>query len=357
METTLSASARNRLDHFDVLRVLAACCIVLLHVSAQNWSEVSVYTGTWQLYNAANGTGRWAVPVFLMISGALFLDPDRPQDIKKLWNVRVRKMLTVFLFWSAFYALESLTRGGSPEEALRSFLKGKYHMWYLLTGAGLYMLTPLIRRITDSREMTRYYLILALCFLILFPGALHLLTCLDIDFLSPYLPELEKFLNDFHFGFGQIYLFYYVLGHYLQRWGLPAVSTVRASLLAAGGWLFTVVLNSWYSRRTGMAGTAFFRLDSLNVLCMSAGLFLLAQNMTQRLPRRLLAVPGRLSRYTMGVYLLHPFVLDRLEYAGLHTLSFHAALSVPLLTVLVIVFSWGLSWVLQRSSFLKKFMV
>ena len=43
--------------------------------------------------------------MFLMLSGALMLDPGKPFQIRTLYRKNILRILTAFLFWSALYAL------------------------------------------------------------------------------------------------------------------------------------------------------------------------------------------------------------------------------------------------------------
>ena len=64
--------------HLDYLRVFASVAIILLHVTAQNIRYVELAGTEWNIYNICNSASRWAVPVFVMISGALFLPREIP---------------------------------------------------------------------------------------------------------------------------------------------------------------------------------------------------------------------------------------------------------------------------------------
>ena len=357
MENSPISHPRKRVVYLDFLRIPAALCIILLHVSAQNWDNVSVYSNAWLLFNAANSASRWAVPVFLMISGALLLNPDTPSDTARLWRGPVCRMLRVFFIWSTVYSLDALSRGAGLESAVSTLIQGKYHMWYLPTLAGLYMVTPLIRRITESRQLTRYFLMLTGAFAVLIPSAIGYLRCVDIPVLSRYLPAMDEFFSRFHYGFGGIYLFYFVLGHYLARYGFPVVSPSGSGLMAAGGYAATVVLNLFWSRKTGGPDTVFLTLDSANVLCMSMGIFLLARNCLNRLPPWAERLVSALSPCTFGIYLIHPLVLERLEMLGVHTLAISPVLSVPGITILTGILSGLLTALLIRIPFAKKYLL
>ncbi len=62
----------QRIAYFDVLRILATFAVIVLHLSAQHWADTDVYSRAWQAFNLYDSAVRWAVPVFVMISGGCF---------------------------------------------------------------------------------------------------------------------------------------------------------------------------------------------------------------------------------------------------------------------------------------------
>src|SRR4051794_9413182 len=71
------AAAPTGLSYLDGLRVAGMVAVVLLHVSLGliHYRTLSPVDFRWCL--AINALTWWAVPVFVMISGALLLDPAR----------------------------------------------------------------------------------------------------------------------------------------------------------------------------------------------------------------------------------------------------------------------------------------
>lgn len=64
-----------------------------------------------------------------------------------------------------------------------------------------------------------------------------------------------------------------------------------------------------------------------------------------------------ISKYSFGVYLIHILVLQRLEKAGLNTLSFNPIYSVPIIGAIVFVISFGCSAIFNNLLILKKYIV
>ena len=131
---TLPANGQ-RIEYLDYLRVIATAAVVLLHISIQGWGDVDVQSGQWMVYNVWNGLVRWCVPVFVMISGALFLNPKKKVSVYRLWTRNIPRILTAFLFWSVIYALYHLaTRSGwTGHTFAMAVLTGNYHMWFLFS--------------------------------------------------------------------------------------------------------------------------------------------------------------------------------------------------------------------------------
>ena len=66
----------KRETYFDCLRILATFAVMILHIASQYWYAVDAGTYEWKVFSFYDGMVRWAVPVFVMISGALFLSRD-----------------------------------------------------------------------------------------------------------------------------------------------------------------------------------------------------------------------------------------------------------------------------------------
>ncbi|EMH1199379.1 acyltransferase family protein [Serratia marcescens] len=62
-------------------RIIAILAVVLLHVSSRviTWSELG--SNDWWYANLYDSLVRWCVPVFVMISGALLLAPEKAEPL------------------------------------------------------------------------------------------------------------------------------------------------------------------------------------------------------------------------------------------------------------------------------------
>ena len=153
----------DRYARLDAARWLAAVAVVMLHGAATVVSDPAAYgSGAWLAANLCDSAARWCVPVFVMISGALLLDPERPQDARRFYSRRVARICAPLLFWTLFYLLWRTALDWIDDGRLdlsfwpRKLAHGEpyYHLWYLYMIVGLYLFAPLVRALAarSSRQ-------------------------------------------------------------------------------------------------------------------------------------------------------------------------------------------------------------
>ncbi len=161
----------DRTVYFDYLRVTATFAVMILHISAQNWYTTDVNGVERQIFNFFDSIVRWGVPVFVMISGSLFLNKDVP--LSKIYSKYILRMMVSFIVWSVVYALFA---DGTMINRLLAVVQGHYHMWFIFMIIGIYMCIPLIKPIVQNDGRCRYYLLLALFFAFFIPEIMTLLS-------------------------------------------------------------------------------------------------------------------------------------------------------------------------------------
>jgi surface polysaccharide O-acyltransferase-like enzyme len=93
--------------HLDILRIIAIFSVLLMHTAGHTSSffQNSPQTFTYQFLSIFDTATRFAVPVFVMISGALFLDSNKVLSTKKLYRKNILRLVIAFFFWSLIYVL------------------------------------------------------------------------------------------------------------------------------------------------------------------------------------------------------------------------------------------------------------
>ena len=212
----------ERKYYLNVLRLIATLSVVLLHTSAgvlDNSLAPSEYEFLYSYFKLLN---QFAVPVFVMISGYLFLNPSKSINYGLLFSKYVRRIVfALFIFGIPMCILESTFWGENIFRAFDNFLRGHSwaHMWYLYMLIGLYLLTPIFRPVIVNSSIKDIKI--GLCLLFVLSSLLPTLNIYGISvssylilppyiflyLLGYYLGDLEKNNFSIRFLFGLLFIF------------------------------------------------------------------------------------------------------------------------------------------------------
>ena len=79
--------------------------VIMIHVGAISWYDAPFSIYPWGVINLFDIMSRYCVPVFLMISGYLFLDPKREIPTRKIYTRYLPRLIAAYFFWSFLYAI------------------------------------------------------------------------------------------------------------------------------------------------------------------------------------------------------------------------------------------------------------
>lgn len=333
------ADKPRRSAAFDCLRAVACLCIILMHTA---YSTQLMYAGRLTRFapafvcQAAVNMQYWAVPCFIMVTGALLLQPERQIGYRKLFSKYVaRAVKAIVVFGVLFAVLEAIFNPGMRTWPV--FLGGVFevftgstwsHMWYLYCLLGLYLLLPAYKKIAalSGEKDIRYLLIVYGAFESLLP-----------------LLGIWSIPCGFYIHVGTIYPFWLFLGYYLYNWGakLPrsaycAMAVLGTAAMAA----LTYVRMRW----SAAALDTFFGYSSPVVIVQAAGIagwfFRCGQEGFEGVKK----VLSNIDRHSFGVYLIHMAYI-RLLYKYLHFDPFTLGLAgIPGLLA-VVAFAFALAYV------------
>ena len=330
--------SNDRLARLDAARWLAALAVVVLHCAAQAVSDVHAYgNSTWLVANLYDSAARWCVPVFVMISGALLLNPDTPANPRRFYERRAARICTPLIFWTLFYlGWRTLLGWWDDGQADFSFWPSKvaegapyYHLWYLYMLMGLYLFTPLVRMLYQrSQPATRQYLMIGI---------------LGIAILDALYRQTLEVGHGFFLTWFLPYLGYFLAGRMIfdGEWRIPSPGIVLGlSIIATAAGI--LILSSPHN-----INLYFYDYFSITVPFMSLAAFQWIMN-TSALPSLPMLAP-----LTFGVYLIHPLFLDLADRTPMLPSS-GAAWSIPAQTLAVFGLSAACCWLLRQHPHTRK---
>ena len=334
-----------------MLRIIAAFAVVFSHVSSQRFNECFP-SGEWITRMIYDAFGRWSVPVFVMISGALFLDDYKKIDIKRLYTNNIARIIIVFLFWSCVYSIyDGLYKNGLIGFVLGT-IHGPFHFWFLKMMIGLYIVVPILRAVVKDKKLEQYFLCVAILTTFIIPILFPILGYYSEDakdFVTSYYSSLELNIVSGYVGL-------FVLGHYLSKYRVG--SSIKKLLYPMGILsLIAVCLITFFTSYN--LGEVYVQLyDGLNIFTLfeatAVFVFIKSINISTRYYPLLI----RVSKTSLGIYLLHVFILHIADdFFGVNSSLFNPAFFVPLYSLFVFIVSFVIVSILLRIPVMKRFVI
>lgn len=345
------AGDSTHMPYLDHLRVLSALAVVGMHVTLGTLDTVAPLSRLWWLGQWLCHMCQCAVPIFVMISGALLLEPAAPgETLGRFYGKRFRRIGIPLVFWTALYFVfraafdhEPVTLGYVAERIWVA--DPPYHTYYLFLVAWLYAWTPLLRAyVARTTPQTRQ-----LVLVILFAGtSLYALV-------NPILWQRGRLLISFYLP----YLSFYLCGHELRYFDPPGLKRRHMVAFVCLCAVYVVLQAGTFIDHLGrFQGRCVLGFFSLPVIVMSIGVFWwvkLKKTRPTSSGSRWDRVVHRLAPATFGIYLCHIAILIGLREAlGGDTEQGGFLAGIVVGTVVAFTLSYALTRLLQRIPCLRR---
>ena len=327
----------------DVLRVFAIAAVVLVHVAADiitEWSSVPRLG--WWAANFYDSLARGAVPIFVMLSGALLL--PQTESYRDFFGKRFQRIAIPFVAWTVFYLLWRkffYEPDMGIQEAVKRVTNNEvyFHLWFLYMIAGLYLITPLLRIFTAHAGRRDLLYFLGLCF-----------------FIASLVPFWER-LDDLFFHTGirfripleaaQGFIGYFLLGFFLLRESKPSfLAGAGAAWFAA--FLVCFIGSGWVALHWNQFPTLFYDNMAPNVVLYAMSFFIIIKETVPRFEARLSTGVKQcllsFSSASFGIYLVHPVFIDIFNHGRfgfvLKPAMGHPVWSIPVVAAVIYLCSY-----------------
>jgi surface polysaccharide O-acyltransferase-like enzyme len=332
-------AAKQRYADLDFLRIAAMFAVIIIHCSAALVLNRPFTDKTWLAGNIIDSSVRWAVPIFVMVSGALLIGQRAVDSPDSFLKRRLHRVLVPFIIWTLLYLLLSLVYFRDPLNlalVFKDLVAGNPspgHLYFLPLIAGLYVITPLIS--LAALRLSKPMLWRCALGILAATAVWHALEVFvlrggpPVNILTQWMP----------------YVGYYLLGHLLLA--SPPAIRLRWLVVAFVGSIVAIVSLSYLMTaryNTGL-GLYFYNFPTPFVMVLAASVFVGGRRLYAMLSKSLAAWMSldNFERYlsyvsasTFGIYLVHIAVLSiiapRLPLRGATIGDF--LILVPTVTVL-----------------------
>ena len=341
-----------RQTYLDVLKTISVFFVVVVHISAINFSRINIETANWFACNVYDSIAHFSAPVLFMISGALFLNPKKKVTITTIWKKNILRIFIAFFFWSITYAVAEIVLKSTNNNVfdsrvfLMAVIKGHYHLWFCHAIIFCYIVTPILRQIIIDENIRKYllYVSITIVFIVNF---FKFIPLLDVIFTT--------ICADAGIVFGG-YVCYFILGHYLNqmtisvKWGGISVIGLIALAITITG---TAVLSWNYGKATEML----YGYLLPNTLLWSSSVFVLVKKYMNNMSKKSKLLYMRLANHSFGAYLVHVFVYNALLKIGLTPTICNSFIAIPILSITTWTVSIMVSVIIKRIPMIGYFIV
>lgn len=336
--------------NLSILRIMAAFAIIFLHTNntlINNPEDFYLDEQQFIFFSVCTQLMNWAVPIFLMITGALLLSSDKskmPEICIKRYVKRI--LLALFIFGVPFSIMEIFmeTKRISIKMFLEAFinvLNGNSwgHLWYLYALIGIYFLIPVFKIFVDNAERSTQRYILVVLFL--------------FNFCIEFLNQISGLHIAFEIPITLYTIFYILIGKYLWDKNSGILSNkyictgiiISVSIIIVFG---NIILYPDSSR--------YFGYDSPFIAVMAISIFAIFKEIQMKMNENI----WKMDRLCFGIYLIHPVFIN-FVYKFLKITPIHMGKAYPLGVVIFwlgfSVLAAAASIIMSRFRLLKKYVL
>lgn len=284
----------------EIIRIVAVLLIIFNHTDGYIFYTETSNILTWIFSVGMACICRAGVPLFFMVSGALLLSKD--ETIKELLCKRGVRILTVLFVASVFYYIFDVFRYKMPDAGIKDFWVKlcacdiRESLWFLYAYFMILLTLPFFRIMVKYAEqkLIQYLFGLKVIF----------------SFIIPLLRILFDFPLFLDAGFVDDYIFYMILGYYMETHNIckEKKKTIYAELACFVGCIAAdmAIMRIYFLNTGGYTQ----EISELFICVMTPIVFRMCQKISEKfekndIMRRMIVYAGQC---VFGIYLLDNFV-------------------------------------------------
>ena len=332
---------KERIVWIDLLRVIGVIGVILIHVvsnTANTFGDLS--NNSHVFYAFIQYFSSFAVPLFVMISGMMFLSKDviTYKDMFKKYLLKI--ILIILVIGTGMILMEEIfiNKDISINLIKKVFIRlitGDIwaHMWYLYLVLGLYLITPVCQLIVKNIKDNEFKIFLIILFII-----------------SIIVPSLNKLFN-IKLAFNMLtisgYIFYYFYGYYLYHFDISKKYKLLNYILC-----FIAICYTIYRAITINSLDNVYSYTSIVPCIIASMVVIMCKNKTIKNPKLI----NLIAVNSLGIYIIHQLFINIIY----KVIKFDIIVDYPYIGLLVyslVIFlvSLGSVYLLRKWEFVRKY--
>lgn len=296
---------KNRIIYIDILNILACLSVILMHCNG----DVHIYSNThsWSINLIAEVIGYWAVPVFIMITGATLMEYRKKYDTKTFFKKRIEKVVIPFIFWAVAMLVWKMWIGEirlttlSVREIINIIMTNKEESvyYFMFVIIGIYLTLPALSVLSEEKYRKILWYIVGVIFVT--EGVLPVLfKVIGLE----YNPDLNMLFKG--------YTIYVVLGYLLSKTKLDKKKRYILYALGILSCILRYSVTYYLSTKQGYKEELLFGYVQFHTILLACAVFEFIKNINWDKILKKEAAKNTISKIascSFGVYLIHKIVM------------------------------------------------
>lgn len=280
----------------DLLKIFSCIGVVVLH-STRPGFNLEQYNISAYLYYLAT----YAIPLFFMLNGYFLLNKKK-LPYSYVFN-KIRGILTIVFVWNMLIWVIKRDFNVNPLMKIIGSLIQKgyaYQFWFFGSLIIIYLTLPIVKKVLEKDYS--YFAILLI--LIVIGIVIEMInTFIFHKPLQQYVPQTFRLWTWF---------FYYILGGYLGKINIQEIKLTKLIKISFSIiFIISPILLFYLAKNVYHDAPTEYFYDSMIVKIVSIGLFILFLKIEKNIVLKNNELIVKLSSLTMGVYIVHTYVLAR----------------------------------------------
>lgn len=352
MEKNVKTTSKNKF-YISLLSVISAFSVVFLHTNGCFWTFSR--ENYWFLEGINECFFYFAVPVFLMLTGATLFNYAARYSTLEYFKRRISKTVVPFLFWSLFGLFFSIY-------VLNDFKIGELNFWYIIDGIlnvkfveiywffiklfKIYAVIPLFANLKEKSKNK----ILVFLFVVM----------LLVNSVFPFVTKIysSSFPIFRPFVIADKLIIFCIIGYladiYYDTFLKGRKTLIIFSVLGISAFCCHFLGTYFLSMEANKIVTTFKGYDNILCIIYSFWIYLLVRKIEPKLHnnRTFKNIIEFLAKYTLAIYLLHIFVLNYI--VDVFNPDMNAAVARFGLPFVIIPICVLIAYILRQNKFLAK---
>lgn len=318
----------KRIVYLDILNIIAMIAVVAMH---SNWIvHENPNIGAWNTSLIVECICYFAVPVFVMNTGATLMDYRKKYDTKTFFKKRIKKVLIPFIFWVGvmfiwrIFILKTLQLHGIVDFCNAFFSNQEESTYYFMfIIIGLYLIMPLLSHLVKDEYRTTLWYVFFLYIIV-----------------DGFIPNILRFFEinwnrDITSNLGSLVIFV-ILGYLLSTEDLKKRDKILIHIGAVIGLIYRYSITFYLSKKTGLVNNLTWGYTSWNSILLAMSIFIIVKDIFGckiKVSDKVAKVLSSISGCSFGIYLIHKIILHyELELLTINIYSWYWRIFGALLT-------------------------